>query len=359
MKSTRGHGTQLGAGVVIPDIDSFTRTFVVEFAKLKGEFGIETDLPFMPANGLLKHGRRKAIAFADRLVTSIQDEIEHIHCSFVSLSPKKYSHVPVEGMGTPAYDVPTRSFIDSLGPMFSYLAAQSCIYNNRDLLNDTEIRIDSFTSKQTRAWDILEKMDPKIYWKGDECDPAIACADLLAFLTDAKLYSGYHKIEPENISKVWTAYPFHTSTGVYGHSNLWSYAWYSNKLINTRPYLAGPTVFLSIDKLKDPSAGTDKSQHADETSTKTPHYAEPVPITFHRAIKQSDAYNAAVRHAFNLSGSLKIFKFDEDFGLVRDKDVFVYIGEKSMKVGKALQDAVDITVMSGMELRRLIKKATN
>lgn len=182
---------------------------------------------------------------------------------------------------------------------------------------------------------------------------------MLAFLTDAKLYSGCHKIEPENVSKVWAAYPFHTSTGVYGHSNLWSYAWYPNRLINTRPYLAGPTVFLSIDKLKDPFAGADKSQHADEPSARTPHYTEPVPITFHRAIKQSDTYRAAVRHAFDLLGSLKIFKFDEDFELVRDKDVFVYIGEKSMTVGKTLQDAVDITVMSGIELGRLVKKATN
>ena len=79
---------------------------------------------------------------------------------------------------------------------------------------------------------------------------------------------------------------------------------------------------------------------------------------FRQAIKRSDTYVAAVRKAFELSGLLKVFKIGEDVDSVRDKDVFVYIGEKSKRAGKALQDSVDITVMSGLELRRSIK-ATN
>ena len=57
---------QLGIGAIIPDADAFTDAFVSEFDKLKGEFQIETSLPFMPSNGLLKHGRRKAIALVIR-----------------------------------------------------------------------------------------------------------------------------------------------------------------------------------------------------------------------------------------------------------------------------------------------------
>lgn len=203
----------------------------------------------------------------------------------------------------------------------------------------------------------MEKLNPRVYWKGDECDACIACADLLAFLTDAKLYSGYLKLEPDNVKKVWKPYSFDASVGVYSHSNRWSYAWYSNKVINIVPYIAKPTVFLSIDNLPDPNPSSEPmgpgTSGDDEFNPSDMKAAKPLP--FHKIIKQSAAYDAAVCKAFELSGSLKIFKFDEDSQSVRDKDVFVYIGENSKRVGKALQDSADITVMSGLQLRRSIK----
>lgn len=348
-KEYTGHSTQLGTGVVIPDAEAFTDKFVAEFARLKGEFGIDTSLPFMSTNGLLKHGRRKAIAFADKIVTSVQEMIESVHCCYVILPPKKHETVKVGGADGPAEQIQTRSFIDKLGPMFSYLTAQSYVHT-KNVSENIDIRIDSFTSKQTRAWDILEKLKPKVYWKGDECDASIACADLLAFLTDAKLYSGYLKLKPDNVSKVWKPYTFDVSVGTYGHGNLWSYAWYSNGLINVRPYLARPTVFLSIDNIPDPSP--DREDGAVPGATEQP---AAVRTPFHHAIKQTDTYNAAIRKAFEVSGSLKIFKLGEDVQYVRDRDVFVYIGDKSKQAGKTLQNSVDITVVSGLELRQSIK----
>ena len=351
-KKYTGHSTQLGAGAVISDADAFASALVAEFARLKGEFGIDTNLPFMPANALLKYGRRKATALADRLVTSVGGMIEGVHCSFVSLPSKTYATVQVGGNGNSAYDVPTMSFIDSLGPMFSYLTAQSYASLVNGIPDGTEIRIDSFTSRQTRAWNALERLGPKVYWKGDECDATIACADLLAFLTDAKLYSAHLKIEPENVKKVWESYPFDISVGVYGHGNLGNYAWYSNGVIDIRPYLAKPTVFLSIDDLADPApySGSEEPGTEGDSEVETTKRG-----AFRQAIKRSDTYVAAVRKAFELSGSLKVFKIGEDVDSVLDKDVFVYVGEKSKCAGKALQDSVDITVMSGLDLRRSIK----
>ena len=351
------HTTQLGIGVVVRDADAFRNAFVAEFGRLKGEFGIETDLPFMPTNGLLKHGRRKATAFADKLVSSVQGMIEGVHCSFVVLSPKKHPTVTVGGGGDPTRTVETRPFIDSLGPMFSYMTAQSYVHAAKKIPTGLDIRIDSFVSKQTRAWDILEKLKPRVYWRGDECDAAIACADMLAFLTDAKLYSAYLKLEPDNVRMVWEPYSFDIDVSVYGRSNLWSYAWYSKNPINIYPYLAKPTVFLAIDDLADPApggAGADPDAACDAAAG-APCRSEPRPIPFRRAMKQSDTYVAAVRRAFDMSGSLKIFKLDEDIHSVRDGDVFVYIGDRSKRVGESLRHAAEIEVVSGLDLRRSIK----
>lgn len=156
-----GHHTQLGVGVVIPDMANFTDLFTSKFAKLKGEFEIDTELPFIPTNGLLKYGRRKAVAIADKLVTAVQDQIESIHCSYVALSTKMHPHVQVGGMASPSRSIDTRPFIDSLGPMFSYLTAQSYVYATKNVSDSTDIRIDSFVSKETRAWDDLASLNPK------------------------------------------------------------------------------------------------------------------------------------------------------------------------------------------------------
>ena len=96
-----GHSTHLGIGAIISDEAAFTSAFVEEFDRLKGEFDIDTDLPFMPTNGLLEHGRWKAIAFTDKLVSSIQDTIEGMHCSFVILPPKIHPTVPVDMIHRP------------------------------------------------------------------------------------------------------------------------------------------------------------------------------------------------------------------------------------------------------------------
>ena len=354
------HSTQLGIGTIIPDADAFAGAFASEFDRLKGEFEIETNLPFMPSNGLLKHGRRTAVAFADRLVTSVQGMIESVHVCHVVLPPKKYETIKVGGLGGPAKDVPARKFIDSLGPMFSYLTAQSYAHSVKSVPKNTDVRIGSFTSKQTVVWDLLEKLKPHVYWKGDVCDAAIACADLLAFLTDAKLYAGWHKLERDTVSEVWQSYSFGVCTGVYSHANVGICAWYSNDMIDLRPRLASPTVFLSIDELEDPS----RPRHAkspleeQENGPGEGGGGEPRPPTFREAVKQLDVYNAAVRHAFALSGSFKIFNFREDFKYVRDRDVFVYVGENSQRVGKAIQGMADVDVMSGADLRRHLKKAT-
>ena len=121
-------------------------------------------------------------------------------------------------------------------------------------------------------------------------------------------------------------------------------------MIDVHPYLARPTVFLAIDSLSDPAPDREGGAAPGATEQATAARA-----TFHHAIKQTDTYNAAIRKAFEVSGSLKIFKLGEDVQYVRDKDVFVYVGDKSKRVGKLLQDSADITVMSGLELRQSIK----
>ena len=85
-------------------------------------------------------------------------------------------------------EISTWLYVKSMGPMLSYLAAQDCLYKHGGAdAGGAEFHAHAFSSRRTRAWDILvDKVEPRVFWRGDECSPFIACANLLAFLTGAR-----------------------------------------------------------------------------------------------------------------------------------------------------------------------------
>ena len=44
---------------------------------------------------------------------------------------------------------------------------------------------------------------------------------------------------------------------------------------------------------------------------------------------------------------------------VRDGDVLVYVGDNSKRIAKTFQDAVDVDVLSGRQLRKKVKNEIN
>ena len=78
--------------------------------------------------------------------------------------------------------------------------------------SDLEMHIDGFRSKYTKGWDVVKsKASTKIFYKGDECNPFITCADIIAFLVDAMLDKGRLKLFPEDVKSVLRPYKFDTT----------------------------------------------------------------------------------------------------------------------------------------------------
>jgi len=118
-------------------------------------------------------------------------------------------------------------------------------------------------------------------------------------------------------------------------------------------HLARPSVFLAIDDIEsstrdEPGAGDDEPVDRMDADPKRPR-------RFSRVIKESDVCHGALRYASDKGGCVKIFSRREDLGLVRDGDVFVYVGARSKAIGDSMRDAFDISVVSGLEIRRASK----
>jgi len=349
-----GFNSQLGMGVVISKEAEFIKKYIQKSEELRESFKIEEKLPFFSSTQLKRSiGLPKAIAFVDQLISEIQNTIDAIHCSYVILPPKKVKTISVGGFRCPAINKPTNQFIDNLGPMFSYLTANSYLFrNNYSIPSNVEFLIDAFRSKRTRAWEcVVSAIEPKIYWRGDECNPFISCADLIAFLTDAKLYDQKLKLEPTDISKAWNAYSFDINVHYYDERSLGYYSWKTNDNIDVTRYIAHPTVFLAVDEFENPEYAetiteslTQEIGVSDNTGV----------IKFHHMIKRSDVYYSALKYAFSKNGSMKLFHRHEDMSTIRDGDVFVYVGENSKKIGQGFQHAFEIELLSGLELRRKV-----
>ncbi len=350
--------TQMGIGVSISDKEAFKDRFTAKFAEIRRSLKLGEQLPICPSSRLRSFGDEKAAELGGQLVDSVQDLIEDVHCFFVILPPDNPSTVRVGGAGGATMEIPTWLFVKNLGPMLSYMTAQDYLYKRSGMgMKDTEFHIDAFISKRTKSWDILvDKVDPKVFWRGDECNPFIACADILTFLTDAKLRRQHLKLNRQNVTKVWKGHEFETTAHYVTRNALAIHAWYTNEAIDAWPYVARPTVFLAVDSMaRDRQAGSGGGDAAPDPAAAGPEGAEQ-PKTASKVFAKSAVYAAAVRYAFNHSGSFKLFNRYEDSAHVHDHDVFVYAGPESERIGRVLQDTSRVKVMSGLELRDKVEK---
>lgn len=91
-----GFNSPLGTGAIIPNDEVFTKAFLEKSNELREGFHISENLPFFSSTHLKQSlGLRKAISFADQIITTVQDLISTLHCSYVILPPKKIRAVPV------------------------------------------------------------------------------------------------------------------------------------------------------------------------------------------------------------------------------------------------------------------------
>lgn len=312
--------TPLGVAAWFKDDASFHKTFLASSQDLAKSFRLQSARPFYSSE-LLKEklGMEKAIAFADQLITSVSKFIGGIHISFVVLPPKQFPTVSVLGYRSTSKEIKTELFFESLGPMFSYLTAYSFLGKPENDQIEWNVLIDSFKSKSTQAWsDLTKRIQPKIYIRGDECNPFICLADLAAFLTDCKLYSQYLKLSLENLVKMYEGYPFEVKVHWFDQRMLSKIKWYDDSLIDFSKYLARPITYLLIDPVDkyfqtDIRTSSYQATSEEELSTTGQMRSE----KFRDVVERSEIFDAALSFAYRNGGCAKVFT-GEDQTLIKD-----------------------------------------
>lgn len=362
-KKLRGFFSPLGAGVYFKHDEIFSQEYVQINQKLKKDFKIDNALRFFSSNQLKREiGLSKAIAYANQLIKEIEDFIEMIHISYVVLPPKDVPEVQVGGNRCPIQRQRSEEFVRSLSPSFSYISAWNFI-RKRDP-DELAILLDGFRSKNTIAWDELSSWcKPTVFSHGDECNPFISLADIVAFLTDVRLYQRkpgptedpmlYRGLRPGNVDEIWENAGFGVDCRFLDKNMLSKISWYSNDLIELSSILARPVVFFLVDQVEKIKIGEIKSSDT-QARLDTEPTEEPRP--FSKVVQRLDPYHAALIYAERKGGCLQFFDRYIDSDKVRDGDVMVYMGDNSKRIAQTYSDAYDIEIIKARDLRDKIKK---
>ena len=332
--------TPLGAGVFIPDHERFKEQFVKSTEELAEDF----KLPYrkkLYSSAELKQilGPRKATPFCDKLIQSAGDSISTVFISYVVRPPATFPYTEVGGYKCPRREVKTELFLRQLGPHFSYITAWSYFGIPRPA---SEIHIDGFDGcKLTSAWDDLAPRGPRVFPHGDECNPYICSADMMAFLTDVKLYQSKLKLLPDNVKAVWAEYPFQVEVRYLDVGTVSKYAWYADQCIETAEHLARPMAFLLVDEL---ATVVPESVATEEK--------------FREMITTMQPYFDLADYALLRGAAFQKFSSLQDTKKVKDGDTLVYIGPKSKATAEAISHMVEVEVLSAKELRTKVKEAT-
>jgi len=327
-KSDRGtevvFHTPLGTGVSIKKEikGDFQKQYHSSVEKHAKAFKVPTRRYVYSHENLWKEiGHAKTVKICDSVIKDLQKYIDRVFVSYVVI-PKETQYIEVGGYGCPIEQKRTPIFLRSIAHMFSYMTAWA--YSGRHLRENDAYLIDHFTGEVTTAWrDLSAFPDLKIYPGGDECNELISVADMLAYLTEKKLWDAKMWLKPESVEQVWNSYKFHTEVRFIDEDTLSKIRPFSKELINVVDFLARPMVFVNVTG-----------------------------IGFSRLT--GDPRVSVAAYACSLDGAFEGFDKFIDSSKIRDGDIFVYAGEEAKTLANSFKDMFDIQVHSVRELREKV-----
>ena len=348
VKDPRGFYTQLGVAVVIPDPNEFRKQLVDGFRLAATKHGIALPRQFgsseFVVDSLFSRRYMEARAFLHRVLEHVQDRIEHVDVSWLIVSPKEVPTVRLRAKGTGHEDVPVKQFLASQGNVHSMVS--SWLFRKLYPGREVDVEVDHFQGKPSRAWTELSGQtgNLRIVPKGDECNPYICIADILAYLTDKGLHANRWKLFPDKVEILWSGRPFKVRAGYLDPGVFPDIAPTDNSPIDLHRWYPSPMTYLLVD-----------SGLLSETTTRPPEVGQDASaesrVTYRDLVEASGFAHAPILSAQLANGGFKFFDAPTDAGCIKDGDHLVYMGSVSKTRSETIQTAVDVEIESLKDLR--------
>lgn len=344
-RTAGGFFTQLSAGVIIDDEEAFTDAFVSSFDDQIEDEDLDVLGQFCSSYALRRHcgeDTDRARAIAQKVIEDTEEHIEAVRLNYPYLSPERVQVIRAGGRKGKQEEFSPHHFLRRLG---NYMPVISSWWYLEDENVETadEIRLDHVEMPVVGAWsELREERRPLIVPNGDECDPTIAAADLIAAITDHRLSEERLQIRPNHLEDVWDDAAFDVEAFFFDHRFLHAMTWKDSASVHTGGYWKRPMVFLMV-------ASTLVVDEADLAAEGAEDLAETVRLR--DWVEEKGWMNTVLAYAQEMGGGAKSYN-SGDRKYVTDGDTLVCVGEHSIKRARDLATAVDIEVLELKDLRK-------
>lgn len=309
----------IGVGITIPDRDKFSNAYRQKAKELAARKGITLKRSVFDSYTVSKllGGQDSGRSFYDELLGDLRSQISHVHIFHTEIYPKQVPKVFMyEPTRTRALDPVEFLKQNKAG----YVAL--CGWKYSELVLEEEradmVCLDYFQAKRTHAWDALKQLHPRLYAKGDTCNPCIAMADGLLGLVDRQLkrnfYMDRERVSDTSVKHVLRDLGLKGEPVFIGQPDLKKIVPYSPDQVMSSEYIARPIHFMCPDKRPDGMTGEEHRQ----------------------MVSLMPVMDKLVEMACDSDGCVKFYDASEDYLKARDGDVFGYFDER----GKQMHDSL-------------------
>lgn len=152
-------------------------------SKLCEKYAIELPMRMVNATSVRrKLGPARASQFGRDFVQALTKFIDYIHVGYTAFNSRKLPYTWLYPLDPKRKQVGAEEFVRTINSGYAHFC---CDYYITQTGSKLPVRLDSFSYPRTNAWARLQNYgDLKVYFKGDQCNVAIAMADLLLAAVD-------------------------------------------------------------------------------------------------------------------------------------------------------------------------------
>jgi hypothetical protein len=323
--------TPLGVSVEIPDTKRFREDYEDIVSSFKEKHSIRGEKNCCPSFDLLKHfTKEKSVNPMTELVNEFDGLVDRVTFYYVII-PKKLGDIKTYGKSI-AEDMPRDEFLKRINPAFVHSCLWKFISTYPD--DESEYHLDHFGFDTTGGWmEIQDNVRINVYFRGDECNPLISFADLVAGTTDLLFEKNFWRFDRVDPEMIFENCSFDINLQSLTVPDLHYITPLLRKPIDLSPKIKHPIVFFVNEKrpeLLNDVGGKDFAK---------------------KFLFQNPVWHRTLNLAYELDGCAKLLDPSEDLSYISNGDVLIYTGKKGKETAKFFEGyCPEIQVKKAKEL---------
>jgi hypothetical protein len=251
-------------------------------------------------------GRRQGADFLEDFLSELKQHIAELNIYYTTIPSTKIPSVRVYGNDrTGVQEMKPMAFLDKLIPSYAHCCAWK--YAEDHVHDTTPLVSDYFEGEETDAWRILRGLPSfTVYFGGDNCNCYVSVADIIARITDERIYRNRAKLFKGDIESLLSDLPVQSVF----IDQLGMIAPVTKNRMDVAKKLAHPVIFIVKEGIESQMLGASANERD--------------------LIEESPLMTKVFNLAYELDGCYKFFDSRLDQSIIREEDYLLCLGANGL-----------------------------